>query len=104
MVTGGDQVAPPSDERRWTTRWNHFDVSRYGLLDSMLRTSRPSASRRTAFVSDGGPMSSGIGTTRHGVHVSPASAEIGQQDRHRKTALCLGVEQRLAGERLAVDP
>ena len=51
------------------------DVSRYGLFDSMLRTSRPSARRRTALVSDGGPMSSGIGTTRHGVHVRPASGE-----------------------------
>ena len=103
-VTGSDQVAPPSAERRWTTRWNHLDASRYGLFDSMLRTRRPSARRRTALVSDGGPMSSGIGTIRHGVQVRPASSGIGQQDRHRQAALGLGVEERLARERLAVDP
>ena len=74
-VTGSDQVAPPSAERRWTTRWNHFDVSRNGLFDSMLRTRVPSARRRIALVSDGGPMSSGIGTIRHGVQVRPASSE-----------------------------
>ena len=72
-VTGSDQVAPPSAERRWTTRWNHFDVSRNGLFDSMLRTRRPVGQakdrvgqrRRTDVIRHR--------HDRHGVHVRPAS-------------------------------
>ena len=88
-----------------TTRWNHFDVSRYGLLDSMLQKEpamgesedgirqrwRPECRRASARERPSGTREPGV-------------RGIGQQDRHRKTALCLRVEQRLAGERLAVDP
>ena len=103
-VTGCDQVWPSSLERRWTTRWNHGAGSRYSLLDSTLRTSRPSASRRIAFVSDGGPTSAGIGNSRHGVQDWPASNESASEDRHRQAALGVLVEQGLAGKCLAIDP
>ena len=74
------------------------------MFVSTLNTSRPLGKRMSPFVRLGGPTSAGIGTTRHGDHVSPLSGEFGHQDRHRQAALGHRVEQRLAREGLAIDP